>query len=373
MIDRSEVHSHCGIRGRHAARLRRLAVMILLISITTLSVSVSSTAAEPEGEKPAATPEEEKKAEARRLFGDGVDQVKKFQWAEGLAAFEKSHALVPSANTSLNIGVCERALGRYVRARQSFRRALDENERGGGVALSGSSVSDANGYLAEIERLIVHATLTIKPSDALLSVDGRPLSPISPSGDASQKKVFAAGIAPPGPGARVPSDSFEVVLDPGNHVFVLARRGFSDAVVNKTLTPGSKSEIVLELDKLPATLKVGSSVGGAIVRVGEIDVGPVPATVLRPAGKYQVVVSKDGYVPYETTLTVQPGEEAKIDAVMTEESMNVAEQWWFWTSIVAGLGTAATITYFAVRPEPDPPPYDGGSSGWVVRPTLFSF
>jgi hypothetical protein len=349
-------------------------LMILLLSIAALSTASSSAlAGEPEGDKPAASPEDDKKAEARRLFGEGVDQVKKFQWAEGLAAFEKSHALVPSANTSLNIGVCERALGRYVRARQSLRRALDENEKGGSVALSSSSVADANGYLAEIERLIVRATLTIKPSDALLSIDGRPLSPISSGDSASDKKVFAAGIAAPGPGAKVPSGSFEVVLDPGNHVFVLARRGFSDAVVNKTLSPGSKNEIVLELDKLPATLKVGSSVEGSIVRVGEIDVGPVPANVLRPAGKYQVVVSKDGYVPYETTLTVKPGEEAKIDAVMTEESLNVAEQWWFWTSIVAGLGTAATITYFAVRPEPDPPPYDGGSSGWVVRPTLIRF
>ena len=353
----------------------RRSLMTLLLSIATASSAPSfALAGEPEGDKPAGSPDDDKKAEARRLFGEGVDQVKKFQWAEGLAAFEKSHALVSSANTSLNIGVCERALGRYVRARQSLRRALDENEKGGGVALSGSSVADANGYLAEIERLIVRATLTIKPSDALLSIDGRPLSPISSSSDSpTDKKVFAAGIAPPGPGAKVPSSSFEVVLDPGHHVFVLARRGFSDAVVNKTLSPGSKSEIVLELDKLPATLKVGSSVEGSIVRVGEIDVGPVPANVLRPAGKYQVVVSKDGYVPYETTLTVKPGEEAKIDAVMTEESLNVAEQWWFWTSIVAGLGTAATITYFAVRPEPDPPPYDGGSSGWVVRPTLIRF
>lgn len=308
------------------------------------------------------------KEKARALFGEGVDNVKKFQWAEALSAFERSHAIVQNAITSLNIGLCERALGRYVRARRSLERTLQEDGASGGV-LSPTSRGDAEAYLKEIDSVVVKATLTVKPADAVITVDGRPLIPAREG----QAGLFAAGVAPPGPGSKVPATRFEVLLDPGNHVFVLSRKGFSDAVVNRTFTPGQPADAVFELEKLPATLKVSSSVEGAIVCVASMDVGPAPVDVLRPAGQYPVVVTKDGFVPYETSITVRPGEEAKVNAVLVEESLNVAEQWWFWTSIGAGLTTAALVTYFAVRPEPDPPPYSGGSSGWVVQPSGFRF
>ncbi len=307
------------------------------------------------------------KEKARALFGEGFENVKKFQWAEALAAFERSHSIVPNAVTSLNIGVCERALGRYVRARRSLERALDENAADG--SLSPTSRGDAEGYLKEIDGVVVKARLTVKPSDAAITVDGRPLA----SARVGDKDIFAAGVAAPGPGAKVPAERFEVLLDPGNHVFVISRKGFSDAVVNRTFVPGKESDLVLELEKLPATLKVSSSVTGAIVRVANTDVGPVPVDVLRPAGQYPVLVTKEGYVPYETSISVKPGEETKINAVLAEESMNVAEQWWFWTSIGAGLTAAALVTYFVVRPEPEPPPYEGGSTGWVVQPNAIRF
>lgn len=314
-------------------------------------------------------PSDATKDEARALFTEGVEHVKKFQWAEALSAFERSHEKVPNAITSLNIGVSERALGRYVRARRSLERALAEHDAAGGKVLSESSVGDVKAYLAEIEGVIVRAKVKVLPADASITVDGRPLIALD-----ADKKLYAAGVAPPGPGAKVPAESFDLVLDPGAHVFVLSGKGFSDQVVNRTLA-GSKepAELTFELAKLPAQIKISSSVEGAIVKVGTVDVGPAPVDVLRPAGVYPVIVQKEGFVPYETSLSVKAGEEAKINAVLVEESFNVAEQWWFWTSIVAGLGTAAVVTYFVVRPEPDPPPYNGGTTGWVVQPSLIRF
>ncbi len=312
---------------------------------------------------------ETSKANARQAFTDGVDQVKKFQWAEALASFERSYGLVPNAITSLNIGLCERALGRYVRARRSLERALSENQLAGGGVLSASSVADADSYLKELDDVVVRARMSVSPAGASLSVDGRPLEEVQDKSG----KVLAAGLATSGRASAVPGEPFDLLLDPGNHVFVLSRKGYADAVVNRTVSPGQKSEITIELEKLPATLKVSASQPGAIVRVGTIDVGPAPVDVLRPAGEYPVRVFKDGFVPYETKLSVRAGEEAKLNAVLTEESFNVAEQWWFWTSIAAGLGTAAVVTYFAVKPEDPPPPYDGGSSGWVVQPALLRF
>lgn len=306
--------------------------------------------------------------QASKLFGDGVASVQKFQWAEALSSFEQSYAIIPNAITSLNIGVCERALGRYVRARRSLDRALAENESGGGHVLSATSIQDAKSYLGEIAGLLVHARVKVIPREATIAVDGRPVVSL---GD---KQPFAAGLEPSGAGKAVPAEAFDLVLDPGNHVFVLSRKGFTDAVVNKSFAAGATTELTFELEKLPATLKITSAVTGAIVRVSQTDVGPVPVDVLRPAGTYPVVVQKDGYDPYAITVTIRPGEETKINAVLPKTKMNVAKQWWFWTSVAGALGTAGVITYFAARPAPESPPYKGGSTGWVVSTgTSFRF
>lgn len=295
--------------------------------------------------------------------------MKRLQYGEALTRFERAYALYPFAVSSLNIGVCERALGHYVRARTAFTRALAENQEAGGNLLSEASIEDAKGFLKEIDGLLGRAKVTIRPADASIAVDGRPLAVLL----IGEKRVLAAGVDPAGPGKRVPSETFEVLLDPGNHVFVVTRKGFNDAVVNRVIAPGTTSELLLELATLPATIRVSSSVKGAIVRVGKIDVGPTPVDVLRPAGTYPLVVQKEGFVDYETSLSVKAGEEAKIDAKLVQTKLNVAEQWWFWSSIAAAAGTVGLVTYFATRPEPEPPPYDGGSSGWLVKPSLIKF
>jgi hypothetical protein len=312
---------------------------------------------------------EDAKTESRRLFAEGVDGVKRLQYGDALVRFEKAYALYPFAVTSLNIGICERALGHYVRARIAFVRALSEHEAAGGTALSQSSVEDARAFLKEIDGLLSKTKVSIRPAEATIAVDGRPLSSMDLSGSAVQ----AAGVAPAGPGQVAPSGNFDLVLDPGSHVFVVSRKGFSDAVVNRVMKPGDNGELLLELATLPATIRVSSAVKGAIVKVGKSDVGPTPVDVLRPAGTYPLVVQKEGFVDYETSLSVKAGEEAKIDAVLVETKMNVAEQWWFWTSIAAAAGTVGLVTYFATRPEPDPAPYNGGTSGWVAQPSVIRF
>ncbi len=210
---------------------------------------------------------------------------------------------------------------------------------------------------------MVVAKVKIVPREATFSVDGRPIVAID-----AAKGLYGAGVASPGAGVAAPSESFDLVLDPGNHVFLLSRKGFSDAVVNKTLAPSKEpASLVFELEKLPARISISSSVKDAIVRVGPVDVGPVPVDVYRPAGSYPITVQKEGFVPYEGSVSVKAGEESKLNAVLKKKSFNVAEKWWFWTSIVAAAGTVAVVTYFVVRPEPDPPPYNGGSTGWVVQ------
>ena len=348
--------------------MKRVTIAGLLVGVGLL-LGKSDIAAADEARPAIPMVSEEDKAESRRLFVEGIEGVKRFQYGEALVRFEKAYALFPFAVTSLNIGICERALGHYVRARIALTRALSEHEASGGAALSQSSVEDAKGFLKEVDGVLTKTKVTIRPTEATIAVDGRPLSAM----DFAGSPVFAAGVAPAGPGLPAPSGTFEVLLDPGSHVFVVSRKGFSDAVVNRVTRPGDDADLLLELATLPATIRVSSTVKGAIVKVGKNDVGPTPVDVLRPAGTYPLVVQKEGYVDYETSLSVNAGEEAKIDAVLVQSKMNVAEQWWFWTSIGAAAGTVGLVTYFATRPEPEPLPYNGGSSGWVAKPALIEF
>ena len=320
--------------------------------------------------KPPAAAADDIKATARARYVEGVELVKHAQWSEALAAFEASAKLYPNPATTLSTGACERALGRYVQARATLARALAESAAAGNV-LPESSVTEAKGFVAEIDRILAHVAVTVDPPEAAIAIDGRPLA-VQPA-QGAPRPLTAAGVLPPGPGVPPPAAAFDLVLDPGVHVITLSRKGFTDAVVNRTFAPGSTSNLDLKLDLLPATLKITSTQSGALVHVGDSDVGPAPVDVLRPAGAYHVEVKKEGFLPYGTQVTVQPGEEVKLNANLAVDKPSVAKRWWFWTSIAAVIGTGVVVTYELTKPKPQPPPLDGGSANWVVMPTAVRF
>ena len=302
-------------------------------------------------------------ATARALYVDGIRLVRQADWGEALSAFERSSRLRPHPLTTYNIGACERALGRYTRARDRLQAALRDN--GDGDALPPSIVADARGFLSEIERLLVRITIQIEPSGAGLAMDGRPVAPVE---DASGRKVFVAGLLPPAPSAPTPRGALDVVADPGAHIITLSRKGYSDAVVNRTYSPGQRVVLRLELERLPATIRVASNQPDALVTVNGRDVGPAPVDVLRPAGFYRVEVSKTSFVPYTADVRVNAGEEATLRARLVPETTPLTKQWWFWTAAAVVVSGAALGTFLATRAEQTAqrPPLDGGTLGWVA-------
>lgn len=349
------------------------AVLPLAALATLAAVAVAPPArAQGAGQQPsreAAPGADDARAKARARYLEGVELVKKAQWADALAAFEASAKLYPHATTTFNIGACERALGRYARARGTLSRALAESEAAGGQMPEGL-VADAKAFVGEIDRILAHVTVTLQPADAAITVDGRPLAVSEAQGG---RPSLIAGTRPPGPGTPPPAPTFELTLDPGAHVLTLARKGYTDAVVNRTFAPGSRSSLSLSLDRLPATLRITASERGALVRVDEVDVGPAPVDVLRPAGSYRVAVGKPGFVAYQAQVAVKPGEEVKLSARLVPEKTSIAEKWWFWTGVAAAVAGGVAITFAATRPEPEPPPFQGGTTGWVVTPQRFGF
>ncbi len=303
-------------------------------------------------------------AEARQRFKEGAELVQKAQWAEALTSFELSAKLRPHAITTYNIGACERALGRYTRARATLERALSQNAQaaaGGAQQLPDSLVSEAHGYAAEIDRLLAHAEVSIEPPDAAIAVDGRPLEV-----GGGTPPVLSGGTLPPGPGSAPPVARFELVVDPGTHVITLSRKGFGDVVLHRTLQPGSHTQLTLALDRLPATLHVASNKDGAVVTVNGLDVGVAPVDVERPAGSYRVVVKKPGCAPYETQVAVRPGEEANLRAALEVQKTPVYKRWWFW-SLAGGVVVGAILGGYFGAQAAQTPKVDGGGLGWAIQ------
>jgi hypothetical protein len=325
----------------------------------SLSLALATAAAHAE---PAESPKSATDR-ARAQFVRGTELVAEARWAEALAAFERARGFQPHAVTTFNIGACERAMGRYARAKMTFERALEENDKADGQQLSKSLLVETEGYIGEIDRLLARVEVTLVPASAAIAVDGRPLLVVSKTGKTA---TTIAGVRDPGAGEAPPASKFTILLDPGSHVFSMSRKGFSDAVVQKTLAPGSTAPLDLRLDLLPATLRIDSNRKGAIVSVDNRDVGPVPVDVIRPSGRHRVTVEQDGFETYEADVVVKPGELTHLRAPLKPREPLIVEEWWFWT--VAGVVVTGAVvgTYFATRPEPTRPEVNGGSLGWKV-------
>jgi len=317
--------------------------------------------------KPAVVePVDPAREEAKSAFLEGTKLVGETRWAEALTAFERAQARVPHAITTFNIGVCERALGRYTAARRTFLLALDE-DRIGTTSLPERLKQDTQGFLEEMDSLLVRVTVSVKPANASLAVDGRPLSIVAGS-DPSALPVAVAGLRAPGKGEPVPAKRFVMEMDFGRHVLTFSRPGHSDAIVARDFAPGVAPPLELSLDELPATIMISADQPGALVTVEGRDLGPVPISLLRPAGSYRVVVEKDGFISASSQLIVNAGEQSSFRAKLPVDEPSIAETWWFWTLAGVAATGIGVGTYFLARgaAEPTRPTLGGGTLGWRV-------
>jgi hypothetical protein len=331
----------------------------VLLALALVVAPRAAVAADPPAEESPET------LQARAQFVEGTDFVHKAQWADALSAFERSAKLKPHAVTTYNVGACERALGRYALARKTLQHALTENQTAGGTQLPDTVLQEIHAYVDQIDALLAAADVTLDPPSSTITVDGRPLE----VGDAAATPpVLVAGIREPGPGESPPAAHFKMVLDPGVHVITLSRKGYADAVVNRTFLPAQTAVLPLALDRLPATLHITSNQERAVVAVNGADVGMAPVDVSRPGGSYRVVVTKPGFVTYEAQVNAQPGEDVDMKATLPEERHPITKQWWFWTAAGVVVAGAVVGTYFITRTPSTPaqPALNCGGLGWCV-------
>lgn len=314
-----------------------------------------------------ARPARADEGDARAEFARGAELVKQAKWAEALAAFEKSHALRPHPVTLFDIGACERALGSYTRARRTLLEARALDERGTQGNLPAGARDDVAAFLGEMESVLVSVDVRLDPPTASITVDGRPLEQTKAGDPPALAPTLTAGLAPPGPGRAPPTGTFRLELDPGAHVLVISRPGFSDVVRREVFSKGDPQRLELVLARLDGTLEIAAERERAAVSIDGIDVGVAPVAVRRPAGRYHVAVRKAGFVSFETDAVLEAGGRVGISAPLPPESEPITKSWWFWAAAGGVVATATVTTYFLTRPDPERPAANGGGLGWVLR------
>jgi hypothetical protein len=334
----------------------------VLAALLVVVHAASAFAAGPAPHTPAPPPDPATER-GRQAFVHGVELSRNEQWGEALSAFQEAATARDAPIVEFNIAYCERALGSYVMARRTLQRVLRDP-----TGLAPTQLDDAKTYLTEADRLLVHLDVSLDPPSAVLTIDGRPLTAEEGSPDTF---VLAQGTA--AEARALDKAHLAVLLDPGAHVFQAARAGHEDVVVSRSYKPGDHASLDLHLDTLPATIAIRSEPANAIVQIDGREVGPAPLEFQRQAGTYKLEVSLPRFEAYKATLDLKAGQRADLTAKLNPYREALTERWWFWTGAAALVAGGVVLTYVLTRPAPQPPPYDGGTAGWVAHPQGIRF
>ncbi|MGH7272619.1 MAG: hypothetical protein ACREJ3_19490 [Polyangiaceae bacterium] len=253
--------------GKAASGVRGACVAWLLIALPAAAQMAPTPPAA--AASPPAPADDTTTGEARALFTAATGFANRGDWSQALSAFERSEELRPHALTTYNIGFCERALGRIMRARKMLHKALAENAAHGGAELPDDFAASARTYLAELENRVARAVVRVSPADAAILVDGAPLERGATGGP---RPVLWEDTRDPGAGEAAPAATFELELDPGTHVFAASKAGSGDHVLTRTLEAGSEVELTLTL---PSPAPPPSALGAQAPVVSSV--APPPA------------------------------------------------------------------------------------------------
>jgi hypothetical protein len=206
--------------------------------------------------------------QARDAFTLGTSLANQGEWPEALRAFERSSKLHPHPVTTYNLAYTERALGHYTRAYKLFAQSLSEHESGATGKLPDDLLALAKSYRAEVEHRLVHVFVRIASPGSALSVDGRPLEAATNT-SGKDRALLMAGTRDDRGNEAPSASSFELLIDPGRHLFVSSRPGAPDQVVSETFESGASRELVL---------------GGASEPAPKKDAAPIHVTAEAPSG-----------------------------------------------------------------------------------------
>lgn len=162
-------------------------------------------------------PTDEQMETARVHFERGVELVGQEQWEQALGEFNASVEAMATAPGLLNVGLCQRRLGRNLDAQRTFERFMAEF----GSTADDVDRRDAQTQLDELRGVLGRLAVSVNETGAELLVDDR-----------------AAGRAPlAGP----------VFVEPGEHTVVARLEGRDPVSRTVTVAAGQEAAVALEL------------------------------------------------------------------------------------------------------------------------------
>jgi formylglycine-generating enzyme required for sulfatase activity len=142
----------------------------------------------------------------------------------------------------------------------------------------------------------------------LLPLDGRLAVVSNPSGATVSVDGVFRGIAP-----------LEIALAPGAaYEVTVSMAGRSSFKTGIEIFSGRRSEVRAELEMLSGEVSVTSLPPGAQLLIDGTPAGTTGQTLELEARPHQIEVRLEGYVPYRTTLTPEPGLPQAVHAVLKE-------------------------------------------------------
>jgi hypothetical protein len=234
----------------------------------------------------AQAPVDDAKAEAQARMKEGA-RLLDAQPGEALRLFREAYRLVKNPNYQYNIGTAAQAVGRDAEALEAFQYFL-ANQRG----VSEEYVNDARKQVASLLGRVALATLRCPQADAEILIDGRDVG-------------------------RTPLKE-PVVLDQGEHRFIVRKKGYENFERLVSVRSGEKITVDAELRPVPVVAPTVSA--------------PVAAVLVAPA-----------------------------PAPERDEAPAIYKRWWFWTAVGAVVITGVVVGLAASSQQSGGPACPGGS------------
>ncbi|MEZ4372048.1 MAG: PEGA domain-containing protein [Polyangiaceae bacterium] len=256
---------------------RKLVVLGLLVACMAPSVALAA----PKDKSVSDSDRESSRVHFRKgikLFQDG-------NFVGALAEFQASYKLKPAGSTLQNIALCQKQLFRYSEAAETLADLLKTH----GSELTEEEKTSVRQTMEELEGLVGRVSISVIPSSAKVSVDGRTLTPEQLSEPVRLNvgehriRVESPGYAPVDQTVRIASGD---AAKPYNFE-LRAVKGFVEIVA-------SDAGAAIAIDGQPMAYKSWS--------------GPVEP------GKRLVQVYKEGHKPFEKYVDIEVGRTLRIDA-----------------------------------------------------------
>ena len=271
-----------------ATQARTAAIAVALAALASLAPPLAPPAFADDG---AAAGTESATRSARRHFQSGIKLYRDANYSGALAEFEAAYRDKPGPGSLQNVALSQKALFRYAEASQTLGLLLARHQSELGEREQ-AAVREA---IAELESLVGTLRLEVAPASALVSINGREVTP-------EEQKTG-------------------VKLNVGEHVIVAEAPGYARSSQVVRVAGQQAVQVKLGLRPTSGFLEVTSADPAAAIAIdGEARgyqswKGPVTPDV-----EHLVQVYRPGYEAYESSVRVGVGQTLRVNGKIGERT-----------------------------------------------------